>query len=111
MGLTIHYNGKFNEKASLAGMIEEVKDIAEIYNWQYTIYESQFPERSSDNDSFPKGMDSHNENIYGIIFLPPECEPVFLTFLSNGRMSGTDHLIFFGSPGKEYNAHEGDKYK
>ncbi len=96
MGLTIHYNGKFNAKASLAGMIEEVKDIAEIYNWRYTIYESRFPAGSFDNDSFPKGMDSHNENIYGIAFSPPECEPVLLTFLSNGRMSGPDHLKFFG---------------
>ena len=94
MGLTIHYNGKFNAKASLSGMIEEVKDIAEIYNWQYTIYETQFPESSFDNDSF-------NEKIYGITFSPPESEPVFLTFLSNGRMSSEDHLKFFGSSSDE----------
>ncbi len=90
MGLTIHYNGKFNEKASLSGMIEEVKDIAEIYNWQYTIYESQFPADSFDNDSF-------NEYIYGITFTPPESESVFLSFLSNGRMSSPAHLKYFGN--------------
>ena len=94
MDLTIQYEGKFNAKASLSGMIEEVKDIAEIYNWQYTIYESQFPESSFDNESF-------NEKIYGITFSPPESEPVFLTFLSNGRMSGPDHLKFFGSSSDE----------
>lgn len=94
MGLTIHYNGKFNENASLPEMIEEVKDIAEIYNWQYTIYETQFPESSFDNDSY-------NENIYGITFSPPESEPVFLTFLSNGRMSGPAQLKYFDNSADE----------
>ena len=94
MGLTIHYNGKFNKNASLSRMIEEVKDIAEIYNWQYTIYEDQFPADSFDNDSF-------NENIYGISFTPPESETVCLCFLSNGRMSGPAHLKYFGNSADE----------
>jgi len=94
MGLTIHYNGKFNEKASLSEMIEEVKDIAEIYNWQYITYENQFPTNSFDDDTF-------NENIYGISFVPPESEPVFLCFLSNGRMSSPDHLKYFGNSADE----------
>ncbi len=33
MGLTLHYSGKISKDASLPGLIEEVKDIAEIYNW------------------------------------------------------------------------------
>ena len=88
MGLTIHYNGIFNEKASLYEMIEEVKDISEIYNWQYTIYENQFPSGSLENDSF-------NDEIYGISFTPPNCETVSLCFLSNGRMSSQAHLKYF----------------
>ena len=94
MGLTIHYNGKFNEKASLQEMIEEVKDIAEIYNWQYTIYEKQFHAAFFDNDSF-------NDEIYGISFTPPESETVCLCFLSNGRMSGPAHLKYFGNSADE----------
>ena len=90
MGLTIHYNGKFNENASLSEMIEEVKDIAEIYNWQYTIYEKQFRARCFDNDSF-------NDEIYGISFTPPESESVCLSFLSNGRMSSPAHLKYLGN--------------
>ena len=31
MGLSIHYSGSFKKEASLETMIEEVKDIAEIY--------------------------------------------------------------------------------
>ncbi len=88
MGLTIHYNGIFNEKASLYEMIEEVKDISEIYNWQYTIYENQFPSGSLENDSF-------NDEIYGISFTPLNCETVSLCFLSNGRMSSQAHLKYF----------------
>jgi len=97
MGLTIHYNGKFNEKASLTEMINEVKDISEIYKWQYVIYKDQFPEDSFNNDSF-------DDNIYGISFMPQGSEPVFLCFLSNGRMSSPDHLKYFGN-----NAHESEK--
>lgn len=89
MGLTIHYNGKFNPSASLRELIEEAKDIAEIYNWKYHIYETEF----SPNDF---GKESYNDKIYGIIILPPNCEPVYLTFLSNGRMSTEHSLEFWG---------------
>lgn len=89
MGLTIHYNGKFNPSASLRELIEEAKDVAEIYNWKYHIYETEF----SPNDF---GKESYNDKIYGIIILPPNCEPVYLTFLSNGRMSTEHNLEFWG---------------
>ncbi len=89
MGLSIHYNGRFNAQASLAEMIEEVKDIAEIYNWQYTVYQEQFPPNKFDNDFY-------TENIYGINFTPPDCETINLCFLSNGRISSPAHLKIFG---------------
>jgi len=43
MGLSIHYSGSFNPKASLQAMIEEVKDIAETYKWKYFVFEDEFP--------------------------------------------------------------------
>lgn len=89
MGLSIHYSGRFNPQASLSEMIEEVKDIAEIYNWQYTVYEEQFPSNKFDNDSY-------NKNIYGINFTPPDCETINLCLLSNGRISSPSHLKIFG---------------
>lgn len=94
MGLSIHYNGRFSAQTSLSEMIEEVKDIAEIYNWQYTIYEEQFPSNKFDNDSY-------TEKIYGISFTPPDCETINLCFLSNGRMSSLAHLKVFENPTDE----------
>lgn len=80
MGLTINYTGNFNPYASLSEMIEEVKDIAGIYKWKYHIFETKFPENNFEDTNF-------SEDIYGISFSPPGCEPVLLCFLSNGRMA------------------------
>ncbi|MEO7310832.1 MAG: hypothetical protein ABIX01_10580 [Chitinophagaceae bacterium] len=98
MGLSIHYSGRFNESASLKDLIEEVKDVAEIYKWKYAIFEESFPA-----DSLGK-VDYDPENIYGILFSPPGCEPVYLSFLSNGRMSGPPFLQFWGRPNNKSEA-------
>jgi hypothetical protein len=89
MGLSIHYSGSFNPNASLSAMIEEVKDIAELYKWDYKVFEDVFPENSLVKTEY-------TQCIYGICFTPPECETVDLCFLSNGKMSSPAHLIFFG---------------
>lgn len=54
MGLTIHYSGSFNPEASLKEMIEEVKDIAEIYRWEYAVFDNEFPENESDKEVLTK---------------------------------------------------------
>ena len=96
MGLSIHYSGSFNPEASLSAMIEEVKDIADIYKWKYFVFDNTFPP-----DSF--GRAEYTDHIYGICFTPPGCETVDLCFLSNGKMSSISHLKFFGnSQNKEY---------
>lgn len=89
MGLTIHYSGTFKKAASLSGMIEEVRDIAEAHQWKYNIFETEFPA-----DHW--GKPDYNDKIYGINFTPPDCETVSLTFLSNGRMSSHVSLHFYG---------------
>ena len=95
MGLSIHYSGSFNPKASLKGMIEEVEDIAKIYNWEYHIFDTEFPNQTD--------TEKYNDNVYGICFTPPECETVSLEFLSNMRMSSVVHLKHFGnSDNKDY---------
>jgi hypothetical protein len=93
MGLSFHYSGRFNPEASLPAMIEEVKGIAEIYNWSYHVFEDEFPASNI-------GKTTYNQNIYGICFTPPSCETVFLTFLSNGKISSPSHLEFFGNSKK-----------
>lgn len=82
MGLTIHYSGSFNKDASLQEMISEVKDIAEIQRWNYHIFETEFPE-----------VETNDETLYGITFSPPESEPVFLIFLSNRKLCGAFQMI------------------
>src|SRR6185437_691669 len=89
MGLSIYYSGRFNKEASLPALIEEVRDIAEIYKWKYRIYEDTFPQNSL-------GKKIYNNKIYGIHFTPPDCESISISFLSNGRMSSSSHLKFFG---------------
>lgn len=90
MGLTIHYSGRFNKNASLHEMIREVIDIVEACKWDYHVFEHDFPKK---NDS----EDSYNDSIYGISFTPPGCEPVWLCFLSNLRMSGPLQLQNWGN--------------
>ncbi len=79
MGLTIYYEGNFKRDASLSEMIDEIKGISEVNKWTYHIFEEAFPENSFDKE--------HDDEIYGICFSPEEkCEPVWLTFISTGRM-------------------------
>jgi hypothetical protein len=89
MGLSIHYSDSFKKDASLSSMIEEVRDIAEVYEWKYSIDETNFPEMPFDSESY-------NGKLYGISFTPPKSETISLTFLSNGRMCCGARLMFFG---------------
>lgn len=60
MGLTIYYSGTLKEEASIDELIEEVRDICKVLSWEY--------------------HEINNEQLKGISYLAPECEPVFLTF-------------------------------
>lgn len=86
MGLSIFYKGRlslnFDKDTSLSKMIDEVKDIAEIHQWEYHIFETDFDPALSEIDS----INSNDKNIYGITYTPPGCEPICITFLSNGKM-------------------------
>ena len=79
MGLSIYYKGRFKQGASLTDMIDEVKDIAEVNKWEYHIFETEFDQSLLERES-------SDQNIFGITYSPPSCEPICLTFLSNGRM-------------------------
>ena len=89
MGLSFHYSGSIANPDLLPELIDEIQDIARMYNWKYFIFDRQFPEDTI-------GKPDYNQNIYGICFTPPECETIDICFLSNGRMSSISHLKFFG---------------
>jgi len=94
MGLSLHYSGSFRESASLSKMISEVKDIVEVFEWDYNIYLEEFPKDSNAENSY-------NDNIYGISFTPPKCETLSLCFLSNRKMSCLANLKFYGKSNNE----------
>jgi len=94
MGLSFHYSGSIANPASLPELIEELEDIAKVNGWKYVIFERQFP-----INSFKKP--EYNEEIYGICMTPPNCEPIDVCFLSNGRMSSAMHLRFYGKTEKQ----------
>ena len=89
MGLSIHYSGRFREDASLSRMIQDVKDVAQVNGWKYIVFEEAFPED-------PPESDVQDDRFYGIAFTPDQCETIFLTFLSNRRMSSPVSLEAFG---------------
>ncbi|MDZ4708005.1 MAG: hypothetical protein SH818_06340 [Saprospiraceae bacterium] len=76
MGLTLHYRGRFKAQAALPEMIAEVKNIAEVNSWRYTIFNEEFPEPELQSNPI-------QETLYGMIMNIPQCEPVFLCFASD----------------------------
>ena len=88
MGLSFHFSGRLRKAEYLSPLIEEIKDVSNVYGWKYYMFETRFP-----NDSF----ENHTsfEEVYGICFTPTKCETVSLTFLSNGAMVCPACIAFF----------------
>ena len=88
MGLSIHFSGRLRKAEHLPVLIEEIKDISNVYGWKCHTFDARFP-----NDAF----DNHTsfENVYGINFTPTNCETISLTFLSNGAMVAPERIEFF----------------
>jgi hypothetical protein len=76
MGLSIHYSGHIRQYAFVDELLAEVTDICENLDWTYHI------------------LDGNNtDKLKGICFSPEGCEPIFLTFLLNGRMCSPVNLM------------------
>ncbi len=78
MGLSFHYKGRLINAEQLPQLVAEVEDICGILGWKVTVFESQYP-----GDNFVSPLD---QNDYGILFSPSNCEPVSLVFDSEGRI-------------------------
>lgn len=90
MGLTIHYRGRLDPRASLPDLMEEVKNIAEVNAWAYILFQDEFPEHGYSD------KDIKNE-LFGLIVNIPECEPLFLCFTSDRRLANPVWLDLAGS--------------
>lgn len=88
MGLSIHYSGRLRKAESLPSLIEEVKDISNVYGWKYHIFNTEFSNNTFDSQT------SFDE-IYGICFTPTNCETISFAFLSNGTMVCPARISFF----------------
>jgi hypothetical protein len=75
MGVTLHYKGRLKSTTLIAEITEELVDISEARDWEYQIIKSK-------NGSTPKsGLE-----LDGIMTGPKGCEPISMTFLSDGRL-------------------------
>ena len=94
MGLSIHFSGRLRKAEYLQTLIEEIKDISDVYGWKYHIFDRYFPNNTFENStSF--------ENVYGINFTPTNCETVSVAFLSNGKMISPERIAFFANTKNE----------
>jgi hypothetical protein len=66
MGLSIHYSGTIKHTGLVSKLVDEVKDICSTLQWNYDLFD--------------------DEMITGICFVPEKCEPLFFTFLKDGRL-------------------------
>lgn len=100
MGLTIHYSGRITNKQKLLLLIEELEEISKVHGWDYHVFEREFPYQDSEtftlSESLTKYDEEHDGKLYGIGFVPDGCDPVSITFLSNGRISGPMQLQCWG---------------
>ncbi len=94
MGLCIHYSGRIKDASSLPALIEDIKDICKVYNWEYIVSNTSFPGDTLDTQEYLNP-------IYGIWFTPPESETISLTFLSNGIMVSPHYIEYFGKSEKQ----------
>ncbi len=78
MGLSFHFKGKLESAAKLPIFIEEIEDICKVFDWKFSVLSTEYP-----NDQFVSPL---NDEDYGVIFSPQDCEPVTLIFDSEGRI-------------------------
>lgn len=76
MGLSIHYSGKIRNKSLIKELVSETADICKGLNWTFQIINTP-----------------NEDNLSGICFSPEGSEPIFLTFLSNGRNCSPVNLM------------------
>jgi len=75
MGLSIHYSGHIKDWELIAGLVNEIEDICQSLDWRVD------------------RIDSKKDQLKGVLFSPKDSEPIFLTFLPNGRLCSPISLM------------------
>lgn len=87
--LNIYYSGRIRDTALLPELTEEVKDIADCYEWDYLLFNEGAPEPIQSEHNY----DNH---VYGICLMPPGCPAIDLCFQSNGNLIPHQHEYLYG---------------
>jgi len=82
MGLSFHYSGKIREHSKIDSLVEEVIDMCKELNWTYTILD--------------------DDKIKGIIVSSKESEPLWFTFVPDGRTCNVINLQYTDPNDKYY---------
>jgi len=82
MGLSFHYSGRIREHSKIDSLVEEVKDLCKDLNWTYTILD--------------------DDKIKGIIVSSKESEPLWFTFVPDGRTCNVINLQYTDPNDKYY---------
>jgi len=90
MGLTLHYGCSLKKASDLIELVNEVKDICKEMEWKYHLWNENNLEKYS---TATERNDWTPEDLYGISFSVPECEPFWLTFLPNGKLSSYLNIL------------------
>lgn len=78
MGLSFHYKGRLTSASELNTFVEEMEDICKVFDWKFSVLSTEYP-----NNEFVSPL---NDEDYGVIFTPQDCEPVSIIFDSEGRI-------------------------
>jgi hypothetical protein len=96
MGITIHYRGKIDRIEDVAQLSGEIKEFAEILNWDIRQWNENWnlPNRAALKKR-KDGLElSGHVPIRGISIIPdPECEPMFLTFNKDGSLASSMNMV------------------
>lgn len=96
MGITIHYRGKIDRIKDVAQLSGEIKEFAEILEWDSRQWKENW--HLPNSAALEKREDglalSGHIPIRGISLFPdPNCEPLFLTFRKDGTLASTMNMV------------------
>lgn len=96
MGITIHYRGKIDRVEDVARLSAEIKEFAEILEWDSRQWKENW--HLPNSAALEKSKDglalSGHIPIRGISLFPdPNCEPLFLTFRKDGLLASSMNMV------------------
>lgn len=96
MGISIHYKGEIKDTTLVYSVVDELKDISEIMNWNFTIIDNNWDKPLSAELTTHENRTEITGHIplKGILMnLHPNCEPLSVMFDRNGNLQSIYGMI------------------